>query len=202
MWSSSHLHGPRRSHEESHPTSRSSSPEDGEPRRRTSSDATPRPTPATTRFLNISSEQDSIRNIFPSAIYPERSDSLGSSKRLGFFADKLTSSLSGTAKDSNTPTRNTLLPGQLSLSHSKAESTQSNSLALSPTGITTSTIPTSARSHTSPSKVSSASGGVWTLLISSLLVLVWSHVRPKGSPTRDAATRKPRSFCLGTATFF
>jgi hypothetical protein len=166
MWASSHLHGPRRSHEESrhevHSRSRSSSPDDGsEPRRRTSSDATPRPTPATTRFLNMSSEQDSIRNIFPSAIYPERSDSLSSSKRLGFFADKLTSSLSGTPKD-----KNALLPGQLLLSHSKAESSQSTLLALSPTGTpVSSTLPTSARSHTSPSKVSWRYGDACTLLI-------------------------------------
>jgi hypothetical protein len=158
MWPSSHLHGPRHSHEESrhemYSTSRSSSPDDGaESRRRTSSDATPRPTPATTRFLTISPEQDSIRNIFPSSIYPERSDSLGSSKRLGFFADKLSSSLSGTPKDSSTPTK---FPSQLLLSHShsKAESSPSNLLVLSPTGITaSSTIPSAARSHVSPSKV-------------------------------------------------
>lgn len=163
MWPSTHLHGPRRSHEESrhemYSTSRSSSPDDAtEPRRRTSSDATPRPTPATTRFLNISStDQDSIRNIFPSTIYSERTDSLGSSKRLGFFADRIASSLSSTPKDSGTPSKTTLLPAQLLLSHShsKAESAQNNPLVLSPTGIAaSSTLPASARTHTSPSKVS------------------------------------------------
>jgi hypothetical protein len=76
---------------------------------------------------------------------------LGSSRRLGFFADKLTSSLSGTPKDTSTPSKNALLPAQLSLSHSRAESSQSNLLALSPTGIpASSTLP---RTHTSPSKV-------------------------------------------------
>src|SRR6266542_300013 len=141
MWASSHLHVSRRSHDESRNelnSSRSSSPDDGtETRHRTSSDATPRPTPATTRFLNMSNEQDTSRNVIPSNAFIERSEGFGTSKRLGFFADRLTSSLSGTAKDSNTTNRNALHPGNLlhSHSHARMDSSQLNLPALSPTGL-------------------------------------------------------------------
>jgi len=132
MWTSSHLHGPRRSHDQSH-NSRSSSPDDGteSPRRRTSSDATPRQTPATTRFLN---DQESF-------------------KRLGFFADKLTSSLSGTAKETGNTLKNTLHPSQLLHPHIHSRG-DSGSASPNPSLSTmTSNPPMPSKSHTSPSKV-------------------------------------------------
>ncbi|PPQ89541.1 hypothetical protein CVT25_012213 [Psilocybe cyanescens] len=133
MWSSSHLHGPRRSHDQSHndiKASRSSSPDDGtEPRRRTSSDATPRQTPATTRFLTSANDQDTNRSVLiSSTLNSEKSEGFSSSKRLGFFADKLTSSLSGTGKDTSTSLKNSLHPSQLLHPHlhSRAESSSAS----------------------------------------------------------------------------
>ena len=160
MWNPSHLHVPRRSHEQSHidlKTSRSSSPDDGsEPRRRTSSDATPRQTPASTRFLTASSDQDTSRNLLPSpsTLISDKPEVSGSSRRLGFFADKLTSSLSGTAKDTSASLKNSLHPSLLlhPHSHSRAESGSTISSVLPP-GATASNLPTP-KSHTSPSKVS------------------------------------------------
>ena len=161
MWNPSHLHSPRRSHEQSHidlKTSRSSSPDDGpEPRRRTSSDATPRQTPASTRFLNASSDQDTSRNFLPSSsLFPEKPEVSGSSRRLGFFADKLTSSLSGTAKDTSASLKNSLHPSLLlhPHSHSRAESGSTTSSVLSPPAMSTSSNLPTPKSHTSPSKVS------------------------------------------------
>ena len=162
MWNTSHLHSPRRSHEQSHidlKTSRSSSPDDGsEPRRRTSSDATPRQTPASTRFLNASSDQDTSRNLLPSSssLFPDKPEVSGSSRRLGFFADKLTSSLSGTAKDTSASLKNSLHPSLLlhPHSHSRAESGSTTSSVLSPAAMSTSSNLPTPKSHTSPSKVS------------------------------------------------
>ena len=161
MWNPSHLHSPRRSHEQSHidlKTSRSSSPDDGsEPRRRTSSDATPRQTPASTRFLNTSSDQDTSRNLLHSTLISDKPEVSGSSRRLGFFADKLTSSLSGTAKDTSASLKNSLHPSLLlhPYSHSRAEtgSTTTTSTLLPGTMSTSSILPTP-KLHTSPSKVS------------------------------------------------
>ena len=162
MWNPSHLHGPRRSHEQSHvdlKTSRSSSPDDGsEPQRRTSSDATPRQTPASTRFLNASNE-DTSRNLLPSTstLISEKPEVFGSSRRLGYFADKLTSSLSGTAKDTSASLKNSLHPSLLLHphgSHSRAESGSTTSSVLSPGVMSTSSILPTPKSHTSPSKVS------------------------------------------------
>jgi hypothetical protein len=161
MWNPSHLHhSPRRSHEQSNidlKTSRSSSPDDGsEPRRRTSSDATPRQTPASTRFLNASSDQDTSRSLLPSTLIPDKPEVSGSSRRLGFFADKLTSSLSGTAKDTSASLKNSLHPSLLlhPHSHSRAESGSSTSSILSPGTMSTSSNLPTPKSHTSPSKVS------------------------------------------------
>lgn len=162
MWNTSHLHSPRRSHEQSHidlKTSRSSSPDDGsEPRRRTSSDATPRQTPASTRFLNASSDQDTSRNLLPSSssLFPDKPEVSGSSRRLGFFADKLTSSLSGTAKDTSASLKNSLHPSLLlhPHNHSRAESGSTTSSVLSPAAMSTSSNLPTPKSHTSPSKVS------------------------------------------------
>jgi hypothetical protein len=159
MWNPSHLHSPRRSHEQSHidlKTSRSSSPDDGsEPRRRTSSDATPRQTPASTRFLNASSDQDTSRNLLPSTLI-DKPEISGSSRRLGFFADKLTSSLSGTAKDTSASLKNSLHPSLLlhPHSHTRAESGSTTSSVLSPGAMSTSSNLPTPKSHTSPSKVS------------------------------------------------
>lgn len=161
MWNSSHLHGPRRSHEQSHidKTSRSSSPDDdSEPRRGTSSDATPRQTPASTRFLNATNDQDTNRNLLPpaSTLISEKTEVFGSSRRLGFFADKLTSSLSGTAKDTSASLKNSLHPSLLlhPHSHSRAESGSTTTSALTPGSMSTSSILPTPKSHTSPSKAS------------------------------------------------
>ena len=160
MWNPSHLHSPRRSHEQSHidlKTSRSSSPDDGsEPRRRTSSDATPRQTPASTRFLNTSSDQDTSRNLLHSTLISDKPEVSGSSRRLGFFADKLTSSLSGTAKDTSATLKHSLHPSLLlhPHSHSRAESGSTISSVLSPGVMSTSSNLPTPKSHTSPSKVS------------------------------------------------
>ncbi|KAF8813635.1 HbrB-domain-containing protein [Phlegmacium glaucopus] len=163
MWNSSHLHGPRRLHEQSHvdlKASRSSSPDDGsEPRRRTSSDATPRQTTASTRFLTATNDhQDTNRNLLPSAstLISEKAEVFGSSRRLGFFADKLTSSLSGTAKDTSASLKNSLHPSLLlhPYSHSRAESGSTTISALSPGAMSTSSILPTPKSHTSPSKAS------------------------------------------------
>ncbi|KDR75396.1 hypothetical protein GALMADRAFT_249446 [Galerina marginata CBS 339.88] len=164
MWSSSHLYVPRRSHDQSHneiKTSRSSSPDDGtEPRRRTSSDATPRQTPATTRFLNSVNDQDASRTALPSTstFSSDRSEGFSSSKRLGFFADKLTSSLSGTGKDTSTSLKGSLHPGQLlhPHSHSRVESGPSLPPPANPTpsAMSASNMTTTNKSHTSPSKPS------------------------------------------------
>lgn len=163
MWSSSHLHGPRRSHDQSHndvKASRSSSPDDGtEPRRRTSSDATPRQTPATTRFLNTASEQDTNRSVLPStsALSADRNEGFSSSKRLGYFADKLTSSLSGTAKDTSTTLKSSLHPSQLLHPHlhSRADSSSSTlNNPPAPTSMASASVPSANKPHTSPAKVS------------------------------------------------
>ncbi|KAF8160979.1 HbrB-like-domain-containing protein [Crassisporium funariophilum] len=163
MWASSHLHASRRSHDQSRnelKSSRSSSPDDGsEPQRRTSSDATPRQTPASTRFLNASNEQDTNRNVLSSTstLTSERSEGFSSSKRLGFFADKLTSSLSGTAKDTGANIKNSLHPSLLlhPHSHSRAESNSISAPTLAPAPMAASSgMSTTNKSHTSPSKPS------------------------------------------------
>ncbi|PPQ99733.1 hypothetical protein CVT24_009716 [Panaeolus cyanescens] len=161
MWSTSHLHlhGPRRSHEQSHndiKASRSSSPDDGtEPRRRTSSDATPRPTPATTRFLSATNDQDTSRNLLPPNMATiDKSEGHSSSKRLGFITDKLTSSLSGTANRDASASKSSLHSNQLlhPHSHSRADSSL-NAPALSSASLSVSSTSTS-KPHTSPSKPS------------------------------------------------
>ncbi|KAF9007987.1 HbrB-like-domain-containing protein [Cyathus striatus] len=152
MWS----HTPRRSHDQHRPEAkqhfhaRSSSDDSPEPRRRTSSDSTPRQTPATTKFL----AEESTRNSSSSA----SQDVVSSSKRLGFFADKLSSSLSGTGKDTSANLKSALHPSQLlhPHSHSKADSSSSVTASLSPTPTMSSSAstPTMTKSHTSPSKAS------------------------------------------------
>lgn len=155
QWASGH-NAPRRSHDQNPPDSRkmsrSSSPdESAEPRRRSSShsDATPRQTPASTRFLvNAASDQDTSKNLLPS-------EGFSSSKRLGYFADKLTSSLSGTTHPANQKS-----PSQLLHPHSHTHSARGESplnpasLTLSPAAMASSSnLASTAKSHTSPSKV-------------------------------------------------
>jgi hypothetical protein len=136
--SHSHLHPPRRSHDQNDSDSkhsRSSSP-DSELPRRSSSDATPRQTPATTRFLTSSvlNDYDSIKDVS------------SSSKRLAFFADKLSSSFAGTAhsatnlKTSLHPTRND-------------STVASSSTSTLPTMAAPSSMPNVVKPHSSPSKV-------------------------------------------------
>ncbi|KAF9559844.1 HbrB-domain-containing protein [Agrocybe pediades] len=162
MWSASHLHGPRRSHDQGHQesrASRSSSPDDGtdSPRRRTSSDATPRQTPATTRFLTSANDQDILRSVLgsTSTLIAERPEAFSSTKRLGYFADKLTSSLSGTAKETGNTLKNTLHPSQLLHPHihSRAESGSASPNPSSSAPVSANQ-PTASKSHTSPSKPS------------------------------------------------
>lgn len=152
-------HGPPRSHDQKPDAnrSRSSSPDDSaeEPRRRSSSDATPRQTPATTRFLSSTSagDQDTNRNVLPSSNLP--SDVFNSSKRLGFFADKLSSSLAGAGHSANA--KLSLGPSHLlhPHNHPRVESSLTPSSATpSPSSMATSpSMSNLSKSHTSPSKV-------------------------------------------------
>jgi hypothetical protein len=89
-------------------------------------------------------------------LFPEKPEVSGSSRRLGFFADKLTSSLSGTAKDTSASLKNSLHPSLLlhPHSHSRAESGSTTSSVLSPGAMSTSSNLPTPKSHTSPSKVS------------------------------------------------
>ncbi|TFK44576.1 HbrB-like-domain-containing protein [Crucibulum laeve] len=154
MWT----HGPRRSHDQHRPDvkhSRSSSSDDSEPRRRTSSDATPRQTHATTKFLNSATEHDTNRNVLSGNT---AGDVFNSSKRLGFFADKLSSSLSGTGKETGANLKSALHPSQLlhPHSHSRANSnnTAQDAASPSPTMASSASISGVGKSHTSPSKAS------------------------------------------------
>lgn len=152
-WTAGHTQPPRRSHEQ--PPSEiqsgrtSTSGEIREPRRRTSSDSTPRQSSASTRFLSTATEQDTNRDV----LGPE---GWATSKRLGFFADKL--SLSGGSSGANL--RGSVSSSQLlhphSHSHTKADSGSTSSPSISPSGSlmnassSTINIP---KAHTSPSKV-------------------------------------------------
>lgn len=108
-----------------------------ESHRRSSSEATPRQTPATTRFLSspTTNDDDTSRKVLTPA-----QDAFSTSRRLGYFADKLSSSLSGAAHSNI---------NQLLHPHSQT-STASSPL---PTMATSSSISNTSKSHTSPSKV-------------------------------------------------
>lgn len=150
MWSS---HPPRKSHDQNSEQKQARSPspaESTDSRKRTSSDATPRQTPATSRFLSAANDHDTSKNILPS----NSTDVFSSSKRLGFFADKLSSSLSSAA--GNASLKSSLHPSLLlhPHSHSRAESNTLPSTSSSPAPIVASPSQTNAaKSHTSPSKV-------------------------------------------------
>lgn len=150
--SHSHLHPPRRSHDQNDGDSkhsRSSSPDSELPTRRSSSDATPRQTPATTRFL--SNDHESTRNQDNRTQENRSQDVSSSSKRLGFFADKLSSSFAGSG---TAHSKSSLHPSQLlhPLSHTRSDSTVASSLTLTPMAAPSS-IPNVVKSHSSPSKV-------------------------------------------------
>lgn len=190
MWSSSHIHGPRRSHDQSRndiKASRASSPDDSGTegnQRRTSSDATPRQAPATTRFLDSVNDQHANWSVLSpaSALSTERSEGYSSSKRLGYFADKLTSSLSGTGKDTSTSLKNSLHPGQLlhPHSHSRVESSSTTAPSLSSTMASSSTLTSANKAHASPSKVSCSMSSTnihrWVAQIVSITGAVRSHL--------------------------
>lgn len=148
-WSSAatgagHGHGPRRSQDQngSRKEQRSSSPDaTTEPRRRSSSDVatTPRQTPAPSiRFLSTTSAQDSNKNILSS---PISSDS--PVKRLGFFTEKLSSSISGTSSHQKSHSPNST---QLLYPHRTEPSVSSAAPA-------SATMSNPSKAHTSPSKV-------------------------------------------------
>ena len=188
MWSSrrSHEHG-RGGNEQSRSTSPSG--ESAESHRRTSSDATPRPTPATTRFLNanpggVDHETRSLHS----------ADVFGSSKRLGFLADKISHTLSGTT--------NTHVKSQSSHlllhphSHSRTDSV-SSPVSPSPSPVpmaSPSSISNVAKSHTSPSKVHLPSMPLpqFRSLICKLVVLVRADIRFKDRHKGNASS-EPRS---------
>jgi hypothetical protein len=148
MWSSTY--SSRRSHEQSGETkqSRSSSPgESQESHRRTSSEATPRPTPANPRFL---SDQDVSKSFISMSPTPAEVFTSSSKRIGGFLAEKLSSSLSGTGS-SNRNQSQLHVPN----SHTRGDSSASTltSLSLSPVPMASSTSINSTKTHTSPSKV-------------------------------------------------
>lgn len=152
-WGSTHPHLQltRRSHDESDgdsKLSRSSSP-DGELLRRSglSSDDTPRQTPATTRFLANDYDSNRIQEF-------RIQDVSSSSKRLGFFTDKLSSSFVGPAH-STSNLKASLHPSQLlhPHSHTRNDSTAASSTTTLPTMTAPSSMPNVVKSHSSPSKV-------------------------------------------------
>lgn len=155
-WTASYSHAPRRSHEQTSSEFQqgrtSTSNEQREPRRRTSSDSTPRQTAASTRFLNNVNEQEVDRNVL-SSNGTMGSDALTSSRRLGFFADKISSSLSGGSSGANLKGPSQLLHPH---SHTKADSSSTTPPSISPSNSlmnpSSSTI-NLPKAHTSPSKV-------------------------------------------------
>lgn len=183
MWTHS-----RRSHEHSHSESRqrSESPAMGitESHKRTSSDATPRPSASSSRFLNPSATDQESRSALSTEVF-------GSSKRLGYLADKISQSLSGTGNPQlkHNPSNSLLHPN----SHSKAEPsnpTSSASQSSSPAPMaSSSSLANAAKSHTSPSKVHIQSKHYFPLsaLMSTLAVVLWPHIRLETSHEGDAS---------------
>lgn len=151
-WTTGYIQPPRRSHEQ--PPSEvqsgrtSTSDEIREPRRRTSSDSTPRQPSASTRFLSTATDQDTNRDVLGT-------EGWATSKRLGFLADKISSSLSGGCSGANL--RGSVSSSQLlhPHSHTKADSGSTSSPSISPSNSlmnassTTINIP---KAHSSPSK--------------------------------------------------
>lgn len=158
-WTAGYAHTPRRSHEQTPSELQqgrgSTSDEQREPRRRTSSDSTPRQTAASTLFLSSANEQEASKNVLSSS-GTTGSDTFTSSRRLGFFADKISSSLSGGSSGANL--KGPVLSSQLlhPHSHTKTDSSSTTSPSISPSSSlmnpssSTISIP---KTHTSPSKV-------------------------------------------------
>lgn len=156
----------RRSHDQAHADrnlrSRSSTPEEAaEPPRRSSSDATPRPTPAThPRFLGSSAAYDPNHNVLSN---PPSSDTFSSSKRLGFFTDKLSQSHHSQNQPSTGYTsnqRNAPNPTQLLHPHSHTRGDSALTVSRDPPPSVAPPVMTSlsstsgaTKAHTSPSKV-------------------------------------------------
>lgn len=148
MWSSPY--SSRRSHEQSGEVkqSRPSSPgESQDSHRRTSSEATPRPTPANPRFLAASADQDASRGFLsttPAEVFTSSSKRIG-----GFLAEKLSSSLSGTGSSHRNQSQ-LHVPNN----HTRGDSGSTmTSLNLSPVPMASTTSINSTKAHTSPSKV-------------------------------------------------
>ncbi|PFH51998.1 hypothetical protein AMATHDRAFT_2487 [Amanita thiersii Skay4041] len=170
-WSSfqAHIHTPRRSHEQ---LSRSPTPPDGDERterhRRSSTDDTPRPTPATTRFINTASgdqNQNKALPALPSSVDPSQSVASVSTprQRLAFFSEKLSSSLSVSSVHPHHthPSSGTTIPSKgpshtptLLNPHSRADLSlfSGSSVSISPNMTSVSTVSSVSKSHTSPSK--------------------------------------------------
>jgi hypothetical protein len=157
--SHSHLHLPRRPHDQNDgdsKLSRSSSPEEL-PRHSASSDATPRQTPATTRFLANDHDSNRIQDnrTLEHKSQESKSQDISSSKRLGFFADKISSSFAGSGH-SAINLKTSLHPSQLlhPLSHTRNDSTAASASTSSLTTMASpSNMPNVVKSHSSPSKV-------------------------------------------------
>ncbi|KAG5646283.1 hypothetical protein DXG03_003879 [Asterophora parasitica] len=120
--------------------------------RRSSTDATPRQTPTTPRFLSSPTQPDhdatrSILNATPDLFSP--------SKRLGLFADKISSSLSGTQANLKGSLHPSQLLHPLTHPHSRDESVHTPPPP-SPqhTMASSSSIASVSKAHTSPSKAS------------------------------------------------
>ncbi|KAL0956097.1 hypothetical protein HGRIS_002266 [Hohenbuehelia grisea] len=154
---------PRRSHDQYHADMPDASSPDqaAEPRRRSSSDATPRPTPAPSPRMLMSgagNNHDPNRNILTSDA-STLSSATSSSRRLGFLAEKLSSSLSPASHSSS---QRTIVAGHSNLlqphSHSRADLSlspsreQVSSPLPPPLMASSSSMSTTSKIHTSPSK--------------------------------------------------
>jgi len=127
--------------------SRPSSP-DGEARLSSSSEATPRPTPAPhPQHLASAAAHDPNHNVLGSYSASEFS---GSSRRLGFFTDKLSTSQAShplnASGSGHTPSQRSILPGLL---HSHNPLRSESALSMAPT-----TSSSTNKLHNAPSKVS------------------------------------------------
>lgn len=166
-WASTYGHPlPRRSHDQSRPeisVARSPTPDQNtaEPRRRSSSDATPRQTPAPSPRLFPSSPASTVHDPNVNILSNPLTDAVPStsaapsSRRLGYLAEKISSSLSSghsTIQKSASSHSQLLHPHS---GHTKADSVlTARDQAGSPSPMASSThLASSGKSHTSPSKV-------------------------------------------------
>jgi hypothetical protein len=154
-WASSYAG--RRSHDQPRNEDDESSL-DSEARRRLSSEATPRPTPAPhPQHLASVLSHDHHHNLLGSS---STTDVSSHSRRLGFFTDKLSNSQPLHATGSGQRSGHSLVPALLHPhSHSRGDSALTiTSTTPSSTNMTSlSSAPNLSKPHTSPSKVSSRS---------------------------------------------